>query len=472
MNLKPTIGIEVHVELNTLSKVFSNSKNEFNDLPNTNVNVIDLGYPGTLPILNKEVINSALKIALALNCKINKKMFFDRKNYFYIDNPKNYQITQFKTPIGYDGYIEINVNDEIKKIEIEELHIEEDTCKSIHKDNKALLNYNRAGIPLVEIVTKPIIKSGLEASIYIETLRDLLKYLNVSDVKIEEGSMRCDANVSLNEENSVELGNKVEVKNIGSITNVNVAIDYEIKRQKELIENKKTIIKETRKFDDKKNITISMREKEIGNDYRYFPEPDIPVIDITDEWINKIRNDLPILPNELKNKFIKQGLNKLAINCLIKNKDICDFYLKLNNISNINAANLLTGDVISYLNKNNKKISDTNLNTNNFIELLKEIEKNTISLKMAKEIIIILLEKGGKVADILNDSNLEQISDENILKEIIKKILNNNKQSIIDYKEGKDRAVKFLMGQIMKETKGMANPKTANEILINELSKY
>ena len=266
--LEPTIGIEVHVELKSKNKVFSNTINAYSNNANTNVNIVDLGYPGTLPVLNYEVVKMALKAALALNCKINKKMHFDRKNYFYPDLPKGYQITEQATPIGYDGYLEIEVDGCTRKIGIERIHIEEDTCKSMHVLDNTLLNYNRAGVPLVEIVTKPDIKSPKEAVAYVETLRRTLLYLEISDVKIEEGSMRCDTNISLAPQNAEKLGTKIEIKNIGSVSNVGISLEYEIKRQKELLENGTILKEETRRFDDNTNSTILLRVKETGNDYR------------------------------------------------------------------------------------------------------------------------------------------------------------------------------------------------------------
>ncbi|MEG0826418.1 MAG: Asp-tRNA(Asn)/Glu-tRNA(Gln) amidotransferase subunit GatB [Bacilli bacterium] len=360
--LVPTIGIEVHVELKSKSKMFSSSSNNFNDAPNTNISEIDLAYPGVLPRLNKEVINMALKAALVLNCKINKHMHFDRKNYFYPDLPKGYQITQARTPIGIDGYVEINIKGKYKKIEIERIHMEEDTCKSIHALKETLLNYNRAGVPLIEIVTKPVIESDEEAILYLEALREKLLYLGISDVKIEEGSMRCDANVSLKEENSSVLGTKTEIKNIGSITNVGTSILYEITRQKEIILNGGKVKEETRRFDDKSNTTILMRSKETGNDYRYFPDPDIPYIDIDDKWINEIHKQIPILPDEIRKKYLDLGLNMNNIKTIIGNKDLCDFYEQIIGKTNpIIAANLLTGDILSYINKNHLTLNETKL---------------------------------------------------------------------------------------------------------------
>lgn len=470
--LVPTIGIEVHVELKTKTKVFSNSLNEFNSSINNNVNPIDIALPGTLPIINKEVINCALKAALALNCKINKRMHFDRKNYFYPDLSKGYQITQKDTPIGYDGYVEILVDGKTKKIEIERIHIEEDTCKSIHTDKETLLNYNRSGVPLIEIVTKPTIKDGIEAMTYLETLREILLYLGVSDVKIEEGSMRCDANVSLHEENSDIFGVKTEIKNIGSISNVALSINYEIERQKEIINSGGTVVEQTRRFDDKTNETVLMRKKEVGNEYRYLPEPDIPYIEIDDYWINSIKENMPVLPSVLKKKYFDLGVNSNNIKTIINNIDLCNFLEKLDNCNIVIASNLLTGEVLSYLNKNRVKIYETNLNYNNFKELVNLLEENKISSNQGKEILNILLKNGGITSEIIKKLGFEQIIDESKLLDVIKNVIDNNPLSVKDYKDGKDRAIKYLMGQIMKETKGQANPKLLNELLIKELNRF
>ena len=270
-NYIKTIGIEVHVELKTKTKIFSSSKNGYGQMANSLTNVVDLGYPGTLPTLNEEVINLAIKAATILNCKIRRQMHFDRKNYFYPDNPKNYQITQFDTPIGYDGYVEIELDGKKKKIEIEEMHIEEDTCKSTHRKDKTLLDFNRAGVPLIEIVTKPCMESATEAKLYLEKLKELLFYCDISDCKMEEGSMRADANISIRKNESDPYGTKVEIKNIGSISNVGISIEKEALRQEKLLENGQTFKEQTRRYDDKISDTVLMREKETGNDYRYFP---------------------------------------------------------------------------------------------------------------------------------------------------------------------------------------------------------
>lgn len=466
--LKPTIGIEVHCELKTNSKAFSPSKNTYGEVPNKMVNVLDLGYPGTLPALNKGLIDLGIKCALVLDCDITREMYFDRKNYFYPDNPKNYQITQSNTPIGRNGKIAVEYDNIKKNILIEEIHMEEDTCKSIHENDYTLLNFNRAGIPLIEIVTKPCISNEKEAVLYLENLREMLLYAGVSDVKIEEGSMRCDLNISLSDND--ELGTKVEVKNIGSISAVKDSILYEIKRQTELINNGIKITEETRRWDDKTNTTILMRKKETGNDYRYFPEPDIPKVIIDNSWINDIKKTIPLLPNELRSKYKSLGINDVAISALINNRELNIALDSLIEITNpIICANLLTGDILSYLNKNYITFNESNITIDNIKDIVCLLDENEISSKIAKEIINELLENGGDVKDIIVKKGLKQISNESDLLNIINSILDNNQKAIDDYKNGLDRSIKFLMGQIMKETKGQANPKIANELLLKEL---
>lgn len=466
--MKATIGIEVHVELKSMAKVFSQSKNNFHDDVNTNISVIDMGYPGVLPRVNRGVIDLALKACLATNCQIQRRMHFDRKNYFYPDLPKGYQITQQDTPIGYDGYVEINDGGEKKKVYLERIHIEEDTCKSMHTTD-TLLNFNRAGVPLIEIVTKPCIHNGKEAMLYLEKLRETLLYLGVSDVKMEEGSMRCDVNVSVSETD--ELGTKCEVKNMGSISAVGIAIDYEIERQKALLMQGETIKEQTRRYDDKSKTTILMREKETGNDYRYFPEPDIPFIEISDEWIENVRKTLPILTDELKDKYENLGINQNNIKTIIANRELCTFLEKVIDKCNpVIAANLLTGDVLSYLNKNIIRLENTALTQPNFIRLVTFLDEKKISSKQGKDILSIILEEDKDVDTIIKENHIENI-DNDTVRNMIVAILDNNPESIQDYKDGKDRAIKYLMGQVMKESKGKADPVSANAMLVEELNK-
>src|SRR5574344_123353 len=466
------VGIEVHCELKSNSKVFSDSMNEYSKDPNTNVNVIDLGYPGVLPRINKKVIDMAMSAALAFNCSINRVMHFDRKNYFYPDLTKGYQITEQETPIGHDGYIEINDNGIMKKIGLERIHIEEDTCKSIHGKTHTMLDANRAGVPLIEIVSKPEIRSSSEAVLYLEKLREILLYLGISDVKIEEGSMRCDCNVSIHKPGT-PFGTKVEVKNIGSIANVGKAIEYETKRQSAIIYNGGTLHEETRRLDDKTMETILMRTKETGNDYRYFPEPDIPYIVIDDEWLNNVKAKMPVFADELKIKYHKLGINENNIKTIISRLDLCQFLESVIDKCNpITAANLLRGDVLSYLNKNYLSINSIKLDSTNFIETVNEIENNTISSKQAKEVIPYLIENGGTANEAITKLGLVQITDTSALSDIVDKVIKNNPESVKDYKDGKDRAIKYLMGQIMKETKGQANPQLVNNLLIDIIKNY
>lgn len=471
INYIATVGVEVHVELKTNTKIFSNSINGYGEMANSLTNVVDLGYPGTLPTLNEEVINLAIKAATILNCKIRRKIHFDRKNYFYPDNPKNYQITQARTPIGYDGYVEIEVNGEKKKIYIEEMHIEEDTCKSAHRGTKTLLDFNRAGVPLIEIVTKPCMESGEEAKLYLEKLRELLFYGNISDCKIEEGSMRADANVSIRKKESDPFGTKVEIKNIGSISNVALSIEKERIRQEKMIEAKETFKPQTRRFDDKLGDTVLMRVKETGNDYRYFPEPDIPFVIITDEMIENAKKTIPMLPDERRKLYLEKGVSQINTTKLIQNRVLSDYFNNLlSEFTNFQiASNLLLGDISAYLNKTEKSINDTTLTKERFIELINCIEDNTLTSKNLKEILESILTSTKSIKEIIKENNIENITDDSAIKEIIKKIIMNNPESVNDYKNGHDRAIKFLMGQVMKETKGQIDPKLAMEILQNEL---
>ena len=471
MNYIPTIGVEVHLELKTKTKIFSNSINGYGEMANSLTNVIDLGYPGTLPTLNEEVINIGIKAATILNCKIRKQMHFDRKNYFYPDNPKNYQITQSRTPIGYDGYVEIEVNGEKKRVEIEEMHIEEDTCKSAHRGNKTLLDFNRAGVPLLEIVTKPCMTSPEEAKAYLEKLRELMLYGNISDCKIEEGSMRADTNVSIRKKESDPFNTKAEVKNIGSISNVGIAIEKEIERQKKIYDKGETFKPQTRRFDDKLQDTVLMRIKETGNDYRYFPEPDIPFVILTDEMIENVQKDIPMMPDERRRVYMEKGVSEINTNKLVQNRSLSDYF---NTILDENtnfkiASNLLLGDISAYLNKKDIQIQNTKLSKEKFLDLIKKYEDNTITSKNLKEILDEVLESDKSIEEIIKEKGIENITDDSEIREIIKSIINNNPDSVNDYKNGHDRAIKFLMGQVMKETKGKANPKIANDILIEEL---
>ncbi len=468
---KATIGIEVHVEVKSNTKLFSNSKNTYGMPTNTCVNPIDLGYPGTLPTLNKEVIRQGIKACKVLHCDISKVMHFDRKNYFYPDNPKNYQITQNRTPIGRNGYIEIEVDGQKKKIEIEEMHIEEDTCKSAHRGEISLLDFNRAGVPLIEIVTKPCISSSEEAMKYLEKLKETLFYANISDCKMEEGSMRCDANVSISKTDT--LGVKTEIKNIGSIHNVGLSIDKEIARHKELLEKGETLQVETRRFDSKKNDTVLMRVKETGNDYRYFPEPDIPYLYLTDEMIEEAIKEIPLLPDELRSLYKEKGIKESQIEKLISNRSFSSFFTELikEDTDYKIAANLLLGDIASYLNRTRKDLGDTTITVKRLVSLIAHLSDGSLSMNNIKDLIDTFLETDKSVEEIMKEKNIQNIKDDSLIKDIIARVIANNEESVNDYKTGHDRALKYLMGQVMKESKGQVNPSLANKLLQEELEK-
>ena len=462
-NYKPTIGIEVHLELNTDAKVFSLSKNNYSDVANTNINEIDLAYPGVLPKFNKGVLDKALLACLGLNMNISRKMHFDRKNYYYPDLPKGYQITQFNTPIGLNGYLTLSTG---KKVGISDIHIEEDTCKSLHHNGKTLLNYNRCGVPLIEIVSCADMNSKEEAMDYAERLREIMLYLGVSDCKIEEGSMRFDVNISVSKDDT--LGVRSEIKNIGSISNIGDAIDYEVKRKIEALENGEELLFETRRFDSNTGKTIFMRTKDTNNDYRYFPEPDIPYIYLDEDEILSVKDHLVMLPKERREEYEKSGVSHINIEKLIANKELSD-YLNIflgENIDFSIASNILLGDVSSYLNKTRKSIFDTKLDKNRFILIVNALKNEEISSKIFKEILSAIMED--EALDL--DSHKQVNNDEEIIK-IVTKVINNYPDSVKDYKNGKEGAIKFLMGMCMKESGGKLNPKMVMDILQGYLNK-
>lgn len=464
---KKTVGIEVHCELKTNSKMFIDSINNYGGVANVNINEIDFALPGTLPTINSYGIELGIKAALALNCKINKKVVFDRKNYFYPDLPKGYQITQARNPIGVDGYVEIEVDGIKKKIGIHDIHLEEDTCKSTHAESKSYLDFNRNGVPLIEIVSEPDMNSEKEAMAYLEKLKELLLYTDVSDCKMEEGSMRCDVNVSVSK--TEKLGTRTETKNIGSISSVGRAILVEADRQIGELEQGNTIQEETRRFDEKENRTILMRVKETGNDYRYFPEPDIPPYILEDEKIEAIKQNMPILPNKRREIYQEAGINPVNINKIIANKEISDYLLKVDG-NLVIASNLLLGEIQAYLNKTGKNLLDTKLTYDKFNLLVEKLDKKEISNQVFKEIINTIMETDSDLEKLIASKKQKELTLEE-LEKIVTEVILNNPDSITDYKLGKDRATKFLMGQIMKATKGSASPSQANEILLKKLSE-
>ena len=473
MNFEPVIGLEIHVELKTKSKMFSSAPVTYGKEANTQTAPLDLGFPGTLPVVNKQAVIDAIRVSNALHMSIDNELHFDRKNYFYSDLPKGYQITQDRRPIGSHGYLEIVVNGEKKRIGIQRLHMEEDTCKQLHFKNFTLLNYNRAGTPLIEIVSEPEIRSGEEAMKYVEMIRSIVVFSEVSDGKMEEGSLRCDVNVSIRPVGSKEFGTKVEVKNINSITYVKNAIDFEVKRQQEVIESGGKVIQETRRYDDETKTTIAMRLKTDSVDYKYFPEPNIIPIKLSDEFVNDAIASCPELAESKKERYLNEfKLNDYDASLLVSDKDISVYYdncAKLTKQYKI-LANWINVDVLSYLNKNNCTINEFPLSPEQLVSLIAIIEKNEVSSNQAKSIFNKMVEEkydAQKARQILGISS--QISDESFIKNVIKEVLDENPQSIKDYKEGKDRALGFMVGQVMKKTQGKVNPKMTSEMLLKEL---
>ncbi|MBJ8052191.1 Asp-tRNA(Asn)/Glu-tRNA(Gln) amidotransferase subunit GatB [Bacillus cereus] len=474
MNLETIIGLEVHVELKTNSKIFSASPTEFGAEPNTQTSVIDLGYPGVLPTLNKEAVNFAMKAAMALNCEIATETKFDRKNYFYPDNPKAYQISQFDKPIGENGWIEIEVDGKKKRIGITRLHLEEDAGKSTHTAEGSLVDYNRQGMPLIEIVSEPDMRTPEEAYAYLEKLKSIIQYTGVSDCKMEEGSLRCDANISLRPVGQEKFGTKAELKNLNSFTYVQKGLEHEQVRQEKELLSGGIIQQETRRYDEATKKTILMRIKEGSDDYRYFPEPDLVELYIDDEWKEKVRASIPELPDARKARYVAEiGLPAYDAHVLTLTKEMSDFFeaTVADGADAKLTSNWLMGEVLAYLNKQQKELKDVALTPAGLSKMVQLIEKGTISSKIAKKVFNELIEKGGDPEEIVKAKGLVQISDEGTLRKVVTEILNNNEQSIEDFKNGKDRAIGFLVGQIMKATKGQANPPLVNKILLEEINK-
>ncbi|MFV0379575.1 MAG: Asp-tRNA(Asn)/Glu-tRNA(Gln) amidotransferase subunit GatB [Anaerorhabdus sp.] len=471
MKYDVVIGIEIHCELKTKTKMFSSSPSVFGEKPNTCVNEIDLAHPGTLPSVNKEAVLKAIQACSALHLDIDPVLRFDRKNYFYSDLPKGYQITQQFHPIGRNGYIEIDVDGNKRKIRINRIHLEEDTAKQFHVDDETLIDFNRAGTPLIEIVSECDMTSAQEACAYISSLKETLYYLGVSDVKMEEGSMRCDVNISLKPEGSSVLGVKNEIKNLNSISNVQKSIEYEIKRQSALLDNFEKITQATARYDEATNKTVIMRLKEGNVDYKFFPEPNILPIRLDAAWIKDIIDNLPELPDAKRKRYKSEfSLNSKQIDILIDNKELGCFYELVMKSSKypIIVWNWITSDVLAWCNKNNKAIESLCDQTKNIALIIDMVEQKEISGKQAKEIFPEVL-SGENPKDIVLKKGITQVSDESLIMSYINEALDENPQSIIDYKNGKDRAVGFLVGQVMKKSKGQANPALSSELVLKEL---
>ena len=474
MNYETVIGLEVHVELKTESKMFSPSAAHFGAEPNTNTNVIDFGHPGVLPKMNRRGIEFAIKAALALNCEINPVQHFDRKNYFYPDNPKAFQTTQLWQPIGENGWIEIEVNGETKKIRIERLHLEEDAGKNIHGAGNSLVDLNRQGTPLLEIVSEADMRSPEEAYAYLEKIREIIRFTGVSDVKMEEGSMRCDANISLRPYGQKEFGTKNELKNLNSFNYVRKGLAYEEKRQAQVLNAGGVIEQATRRYDENTGKTQLMRVKEGAADYRYFPEPDLPPFTVADAWLEEIQATLPEMPADRRKRYVDTyELPEYDAQILTQTFEMSDFFdaaVKAG-ADPKQASNWLMGEVNAYMNDNEKDLDQIGLTPESLAEMIGLIEDGTISSKQAKKVFKALADKGGSAKEVVEAEGLVQLSDPAQLLPLITEILDNNQQSIDDYKAGKKKATGFLVGQIMKATKGQANPQVVNQLLTEELDK-
>jgi aspartyl-tRNA(Asn)/glutamyl-tRNA(Gln) amidotransferase subunit B len=469
------IGLEIHVQLATDSKLFSSSSTDFGSEQNTQASIIDLAMPGVLPVLNKKAVDMAIMFGLAVDAKIADKSIFARKNYFYPDLPKGYQISQYELPVVYDGKLEISVDGKKKIVGITRAHLEEDAGKSIHDlfDGESAIDLNRAGTPLIEIVSEPDMRSAKEAVAYLKKIHSIVKSLGISDGNMEEGSFRCDANISLRKPGG-DFGIRAEIKNINSFRFVENAINYEVERQQEILESGAAVSQETRLYDPKKDETRPMRSKEEANDYRYFPDPDLLPVEITDKQISEIQNNLPELPDAKKERFIKEyGLKNDDAEILSLSLELSDYFENASSYVSSKfqlLANFTLSEVIGLCNKHNLNISEAPVGPEEVAKLVTYVNDEKISIKQAKDVLNESWQNKAGVDEIIKSKNIEQISDVDLLLDEAKKILEKHPKEVQDYKNGKDKLMGFFVGQIMKETKGKANPKALNQIL-NKLLK-
>lgn len=470
------IGLEVHAQLKTKSKIFAPDKNEFGQEPNSLTSPVTLGMPGVLPVLNKEVVNMGILTGLALNCEIPERCKFDRKQYFYPDLPKGYQISQYDEPICGKGGIKISN----KTIGITRAHLEEDAGKLVHAGSAgiygssySLVDLNRAGTPLLEIVSEPDMRTSDEAREYMEELRNILRYIGVCDGNLEEGSMRCDANISIRPKGQKEFGTRAEIKNVNSFKALQRAIEFEFERQIELVERGEEVVQETRLWDDAKGITSSMRGKEDAHDYRYFPEPDLMPLEISREWVEKIRSTMPELPNQKLERYVSLGLSEYDASVLVNQLEMALFFDEAvkENINPKTASNFIMGEIAAFLKEEKILIQDSKLSVENFVKLMKLLEKGTISNNIAKTLVVDILKTGEDADKLVEKKGLSVLSNPDEILPVVQKVVKDNPEQVAAYKGGRDKLFGFFVGQIMKETKGRANPQLLNELLKKELEK-
>ena len=473
MEYDVTIGIEIHCQLKTDTKMFSGAPTSFGRKANTCVNEIDLGMPGVLPEVNREAVKKAVMACIALHLDIDPLVKFDRKNYYYSDLPKGFQITQQFHPIGRNGYVEIETSEGKKKIRINRIHMEEDTAKQFHLTKFSLLDFNRAGTPLIEIVSEPDMHSGEEAEAYVEALRQTLYYIGVSDCRMEEGSMRCDTNVSISPKGSGVLGTKNEIKNLNSISHIGKAVNYEIERQKKLLEAGEKVLQETRRFDEKSGETVLMRRKEGNVDYKFFPEPNIFPIRLSDEWIKDIQDNMPELPQARKERYRSEyGLSDHDISILISNKEMSDYFETVTKFTSNakSACNWLLSDISAWLNTHETTIDQAQLNPENLAKLIAMIDDGKISNAQAKKLVDDLM-AGKDPEAAAKEKGLQQVSDTGAIAAMVNEVMDANPQAIEDFRNGKSRAVGFIVGQVMKKSRGQANPGMVSRMVNEELAK-
>ena len=468
---KVTIGLEVHCEVKTNSKNFSSARNTYSEFPNENIDTVDIGLPGILPVANKDAFRKSLMMALALNCQTPDIVMFDRKNYYYPDLPKGYQITQMEKPVGINGYVMINVNGEDIKVGIHDIHLEEDTASLDHFGNYSLIDYNRSGVPLLETVTEPCLHSADEAITFLETLKGIFLYTGVSEARTDRGQMRCDVNISLSDTD--ELGTKVEMKNINSFNNVRLAIEYEIKRQTEVLQSGGKVLQETRRFDDEDMKTYPMRSKVDAVDYKYYIEPNIPPIKIDDSWIEEIKLEIPMLQYQRVEKYMGEyGLSRYDSDIIVKDKKVSDYFeetIKLG-CDPKSSANWLTSIILGYLNKYELNITDLFLTPTMLVELIKMVDEGKISSKQGKQVFFKCLEDNKEPKVIVKELGMTQITDDKTIRDIVVKVLDERPDLIEDHRKGKN-TFDYFVGQVMKATRGQANPSVTKNIILEEMDK-